>query len=182
MSRAPHTYCGPAAVASALGITREEAWLRLKAVRARKSRGWVYVSQVAQVLGTRYESFPKGSRPTVRQWLKANTREAILNAAEHFLHVRDGGIVEDNGYRPLKGKVRHVIPVERKEAAPTAPAVPQVEAGEDAPRRVALVVSDPESWVVEILRADGRWYFERGEDGKVRYYRNRGDAERKAGT
>ncbi len=52
---------------------------------------------------------------TMAQWLRKNPdSEAVLLAAGHFIHVRSGKVVTDNGYSPMRGRVTWVVLIERK--------------------------------------------------------------------
>ena len=60
-------------------------------------------------MGSRVETLTR-PYPTLAQWLRANPHtEAIVRASSHFLHVRDGGIIEDNGVRKMRARVTHVV-------------------------------------------------------------------------
>ena len=110
------SYCGPAAIASALGISRYEAGALLLGHEPR-SRGIFHWPSVAKVLGIRnpkrpywrVESFPRGERPTLAGWLREDRREAIVFVSDHFVHVNAGRIVEHNGRPCRRGRVRVVI-------------------------------------------------------------------------
>lgn len=48
-------------------------------------------------------------RPTLSNWLDYDGRYSIVIMRTHALVVKDGEVTEDNGYRPLRGKVGEVI-------------------------------------------------------------------------
>lgn len=108
------TYCGPAAVASALGITRDEAAERLLAVRP-TSRGRFHWWHLAEVLFgrpmTKKNNTPREGiirythKPTLAGWLREDARDAIVFVGGHFVHVRGGVVVEDNGWPMRRGRV-----------------------------------------------------------------------------
>lgn len=114
-------FCAPAAVASAMGTTRLDAATALREASAETRRGWTSISGIARALGSVAEEVRKedgagrwaGARqscPTLTRWLKDNsTREAILRASHHFIHVRNGQVIESNGWTPKRGRVTHVI-------------------------------------------------------------------------
>ena len=73
-------YCGPAAVASVLGISREEAAHRLLEIEPQR-RGWFHSKTVAKVLGRRRgPHVPKSSRPSARQ-ISATSSESVATTA-----------------------------------------------------------------------------------------------------
>jgi hypothetical protein len=47
--------------------------------------------------------------PTLSNWLEYDGRYSIVLMRTHALVVKDGEVTEDNGYRPLRGKVGEVI-------------------------------------------------------------------------
>ena len=129
-------YCGPSAVASALGISKLDAARRIldarKMLRSRiRGRGWSTITEIAHVCGLRrvvrvflspdehgagpsyrqrYARTPRMRCPTVVQWLRTNPhREAIVLASHHFMHVRNGEIIEANGRAVRRGRVTHVV-------------------------------------------------------------------------
>ena len=110
------SYCGPAAIASALGVSRAEAAARLCEHEPR-SRGIFHWPSMAKVLGIRnpkrpywrVEHFPRGERPTLAAWLWEDARDAIVFVSRHFVHVKGGHIVEDNGWPCRRGRVGVVI-------------------------------------------------------------------------
>lgn len=62
----------------------------------------------------RKSHWPKRQQPiwlyTLTQWLKAfNDREAVLRASYHFVHVKDGEIVEANKIIQPRARVTHVV-------------------------------------------------------------------------
>lgn len=115
-SRRAANYCGPAAVASALGITREEAARRLLEVQPR-SRGWFHWRTLAAVLRLgwgRIVRYPDDDRPTLAAWLETDGRDAILFVSRHFVHVAGGRVVEANGREPRRGRVRVALLLRRR--------------------------------------------------------------------
>jgi hypothetical protein len=128
-------FCVPAALASALGVSRTEAaaWIQANAPGAVCADGAVYTRRMAPALGVAFQTLSwdyaraqKGSRsyrsqsstgyPTVAQWLQENPgREAILTAGfanGHAMHVRNGQIVEDNGRPARRARVVGFIPLD----------------------------------------------------------------------
>lgn len=109
-------YCGPAAIASALGISRQEAAERLLQHQPR-SRGRFKWESIAGVLGitlspqlpARIKRCKPHARPTLAQWLKTDGRDSILFVSSHFVHVRGGKVVEDNSWPCRRGRVKVVI-------------------------------------------------------------------------
>lgn len=116
MKRAIATYCGPAAIASALGISRTEAAARLRAHEPR-SRGRFHWPSIAKVLGIpnpkrpywRVEHYLRDERPTLAAWLREDGRDAILFVSHHFVHVQGGRILEHNSWPCRRGRVKVVI-------------------------------------------------------------------------
>ncbi len=102
------SYCGPAAIASALGITREAAATKLLAHEP-QSRGLFHWPSLADVVGCVGLCTFRATRPTLAKWLREDGRDAILFVARHFVHVQGGQVVEDNGYPARRGRVRAVI-------------------------------------------------------------------------
>ena len=103
--RAAHDCCGPIAVASVLGCTREEAWARLSKLEPRK-RGWINASSVGHVLGRKVVRLHK--RTTLAQWLRSDGRDAVILVARHFVHVKDGEVVTRLRI-PMRGRVHSFI-------------------------------------------------------------------------
>jgi len=102
-----YEYCGPAAVASVLGITRKQA---AKKLTPYKSRHCVHIDDIAAAVESTATYVRRRNRPTVAQWLRAHpTGSYVIRAAKHGMHIVDGEVVEDNGYRPMRGRVTHVI-------------------------------------------------------------------------
>lgn len=102
------TYCGPAAVASVLEISRAEAARRLRACGPGcRAPGATWPVTIGKLLKARVYEL---QRPiTVKEWLRRNRRNAILGTNDHVMHVRDGLIVEDNGQPSLGSLVKTVI-------------------------------------------------------------------------
>jgi len=127
-------YCGPASIASVLGVDR------LTAAEILAYSGWdgrcggthrltmkeclewfgcmeakiqAVLRSDANLLPINREDIPPHRRhhrtylyPTVAQWLRANPEEeAILITTTHYLHVRNGEIIEDNGTPKKRGRV-----------------------------------------------------------------------------
>lgn len=100
-------WCGPAVVASALGITREEAARRLAEGR-KYVRSYTKMSRIGEVVGRPVEQ--RKDWLTFTQFRKANPgRSYIVRASRHFIHVHKGRIREDNGLPKARGRVTHVI-------------------------------------------------------------------------
>jgi hypothetical protein len=103
-------YCGAAALAEAKGISRLEAGGMLAAhPRQRRMRGWVYFSTLQDIMGVPRGEIPPRERVTLSRWLKEDGRDALVFVARHFIVVRGGQVVEDDGYCPMRGKVRGFI-------------------------------------------------------------------------
>jgi len=121
------SHCGPSVVAAALGISRGEAADKLleQGVEADHKRGYTSIYAIGKILDRSVESTAinhigaAGSHthvkftdryPTVNQWLwEHKTSIAIIRAANHFMYVGFGLVLEDNGYEPRKGRVTHVV-------------------------------------------------------------------------
>jgi hypothetical protein len=125
------TFCGPAAVASALGISREDAAARLDAAAGIQHTSSTNIHTIAKVLkrpcdrvvnesalgwGRAHPGYSNrrydGSRmrPTLAQWLRVNRRiEAVLRASNHFVHVRNGRIIEANNMVQMRARVTHEV-------------------------------------------------------------------------
>lgn len=103
-------YCGPAVVASASGLSREEAAERLLEIEPRR-RGAFYAKTVNHVLGWRLRyRYSRPCWPTLAQWLRDHSEgEYIILASHHFIHVKDGEVLEDNGRTPMRGRVLEVL-------------------------------------------------------------------------
>ena len=115
-------WCGPAAVASYLGITRTEAARALESVQARSKRSTrtTWVQGISRLLWVEHQRplqwFGPGNLPTLAAWLREGegaTGEYIVLAAHHFMHTRDGKVIEANGYLPHRGRVLAFIPLPR---------------------------------------------------------------------
>ena len=103
-------YCGAAALASVQGISRLEAGGLLAAHPDQEDkRGWVYMTTLEDLLGREAEWFRRGERPTLAKWLREDGRDALLFVSRHFVVVRGGQVVEDDGYTPRRGRVRSFI-------------------------------------------------------------------------
>ena len=119
-------YCGPAVLASAMCVSRLQAAQLIRDARRHlprrgHGRGTTNIRELAWVLGKQWHGghgyVPNGdgagrpkARRTLAQWLKANPKaNAIVLVAHHYVHVCDGQVIEDNGYRPMRGRVTHAI-------------------------------------------------------------------------
>ena len=124
-------YCGPAVVASVLGVARIEAARRLASIR-QPENGWgTHPFDVACLLGRRVvvtetadrarpmsgtecvgvRTYVK-KRPTLARWLCENPEEeAVVMAADHLIHVEGGRVVEDNGIPRGRHHARLYIPI-----------------------------------------------------------------------
>jgi hypothetical protein len=101
-------WCGPAAVASATGMGREQAAAKLAEVK-RPGRGRITsIHTIGAALNLPVLTV-RGRRPTLTQWVQSDGRDAIVRASHHFVHIRDGRVVEDNGLRQPRARVTHVI-------------------------------------------------------------------------
>jgi hypothetical protein len=105
-------FCGPCVASSVLGIDRTEAARRILATRkgrARMGYGHTHVAELSRVLGRPWSHAPldrRGMRPTLAAWLRRNRKaEAILLVSAHFVHVRAGKSIADNGRFPMRGRV-----------------------------------------------------------------------------
>jgi len=122
-------YCGPASVASVLGCSPLDAAKSLSAVKT-PTCGWksTDISTIGAVLGLpvknirrermRQLDYPGKFRykylQTVAAFLRDHPdREAVLRGSHHFMHIRRGKIVEGNGHYPMRGRVTHVIWLDR---------------------------------------------------------------------
>jgi hypothetical protein len=132
------SFCGPAAISSALGISREEAAARIDAAAGKRHARASSIHTLAKVVGATAElvtptegagtgrvgagwsfTYRTHRRPTLAAWLRSNpTVEAILRAGYHFVHVRGGAIVEANGLVQPRARVTHVVRL--RNVAPTA--------------------------------------------------------------
>lgn len=123
-----HTYCGPAAVARILGVTRETAaamllLIRSKTGRPRRSGETTYQEMllVLKFMGAvppqrrwRMYHAPARARPTLRQWIRAHPKEtALVTASNHAVYVSNGEVLEDNGRPALKGRMQGVLKLSR---------------------------------------------------------------------
>ncbi|MGE0278318.1 MAG: hypothetical protein AB7R40_23225 [Nitrospiraceae bacterium] len=119
-----HTYCGPAAIARILGVTRETAasillLIRTKTGRARRGGETTYKEMLLALkfMGAvpprrrwKFYNAPAKERPTLRQWLKAHPNvRALVTASNHAIYVDGGRIIEDNGRPALKGRMQGVL-------------------------------------------------------------------------
>jgi hypothetical protein len=107
-------WCGPAAIGSALGVDRREAARRILDVgRGTRKRGSCTISSLGRVLRRPVRRTSPGaasSSPTLARWLREHPKaEAVLRASSHFVHVKNGEVVEGNGWVPRRGRVTHVI-------------------------------------------------------------------------
>ena len=103
-------YCGAAALANVKGISRVEAGGILAAHPDQKDKcGWVYMGTLEDVLGIEAIWFRRSERPTLAKWLREDGRDALLFVSRHFVVVRGGQVVEDNGYTPRRGRVKSFV-------------------------------------------------------------------------
>lgn len=116
------TYCGPAVVSSVLGITRDEAARRLRKAHPRNGKNGMtsYVPELAKVLAadvkipvlprTEWGMTSASTLPTFARWMREHPKgEYVLRLSEHYVHVRDGKIIEDNNNHKRRGRVTHEI-------------------------------------------------------------------------
>lgn len=114
-ARAPRSYvdyCGPAVVASVLGITRRQAAARLLAVQPPLD-GATSVHAVEVVLGTRAYAWPRRPGPTLKRFLSRAPAERVVFVGRrepHWVHVAPGRIIEDNGTHNPRSCVEWVVP------------------------------------------------------------------------
>ena len=119
-------FCGPAAVASAFGITRDMAARILLMTRTHKNEGTTSVNEIAAAFGltyTRVFDYKPTLHPTLATWLRENRcRNALVrvggNRNGHFVHVKDGFVIEDNGVYSKKRRVTHAIFLDRLDTEP----------------------------------------------------------------
>ena len=114
-------WCGPAALASAMGAPRLTAARlldRVKQADVKRSGCHVtYMSVIAEVMDFRVETYAHYKSgelvrlcSTMAQWMRAHPRaDAILRVSHHFIHVRRGEVLEDNGHHKIRGRVTHAI-------------------------------------------------------------------------
>ena len=120
MPRAYSAYCGPAVVASVLGITRREAARRLAAIENPTPSGGTSFVALSKVLDSRAWTWPATRPVTLRDYVQRTTREAVVVARvrdPHALHVVPGRVLEANGIVPWRGLVLWYIPIRRKRGA-----------------------------------------------------------------
>ena len=111
-------YCGPAVVAKALGITRERAAERLAGpVGADHNNRGTPSSVLRRVLvaGRAGKGLPPvsnwlapiGPRPTLAQWRKAHPgATAVVIVTGHYVYVSHGRLIEHNGRKSSRARVR----------------------------------------------------------------------------
>lgn len=118
-----HTYCGPAAVARILNVSRKTAADILLLIRRRVGRpersGVTQYKELELALKFMGEIPPRRRwkkydmskpRPTLNQWLKANPKtRALVTASGHALYVDGGKIIEGNGRNCYKGRMQGVL-------------------------------------------------------------------------
>lgn len=105
-------YCGPAVVASALGVSRRRAASMLRKAGQAPTRGLTNIDTIGRVLRRPVLYTPPHDQLTLTQWLRENPdTEAVLRASHHFVHVRRGWLTETNGLRQARARVTHVIPL-----------------------------------------------------------------------
>lgn len=121
-------FCGPAALSVILGISRERAADTLRSIqksnpRTRRLRHATNIDAIARAVTSagcqvrdRVRHYRVDGQPTVARWLKGSPDRPrgiwLVLAARHFLVVRDGVIIADNGVRPMRGRVSEVFRVE----------------------------------------------------------------------
>lgn len=96
-------FCGPQALASALGVTPRAMAARLVLDNLIRSDGGLPTESVDKLLGKVVEQrpwFPKrtgrSAYPTLKQWLKEHPcRNAVVYVNAHILHVNEGRIIKD---------------------------------------------------------------------------------------
>ena len=118
MRRSISRYCGPAAVASVFGVSREEAAARLLAHEPR-STGSFRLHAMYRALGVarrggQYLIPAVTERWTLAKWLRLDGRDAVVATTSHWLHIRGGEVVEDNGAPKRCGIIRWVILLPRR--------------------------------------------------------------------
>lgn len=107
--RAPETYCGPTALAAVTGMTRADAWAAIAEHEPRR-KGLVQGLNDCQVLGAKTVNVtPRRARPTLARWLRDDGRDAIVLVSRHFVVVKGGEVVADNGRLPMRGRVTHFV-------------------------------------------------------------------------
>ena len=116
--RAYSAFCGPAVVASVLGITRREAARRLAAVDAPTPSGGTSHVALSKVLGSRIRC---PVRPlTLRNYVRRTRSETVVVVRvrePYALHVAPGRVLEANGVVPWRGLVLWYVPIHRKRGA-----------------------------------------------------------------
>lgn len=104
-------FCGPAVVASALGVSRARAARMLCAIDPAVDATSIYA--VERIMGTRAYRWPWRPGPTLRRFVERTPRECIVSAGKrpaHFLHIAPGRVIEDNGVYVPRARVEWVIP------------------------------------------------------------------------
>lgn len=102
-------FCGPSVLASVTRLPRfsTAALLWNEEKPTGRDSGSTNVYTIGSVLG-RYV-YEVQDRVTVARWLRENDAEAILRVSSHFIHVKGGEILQDNGAPKRRGYVTHVI-------------------------------------------------------------------------
>jgi len=130
-------FCGPTAFAAITGLTRVEAAIKLAHHERKKGRRHVdksthwssMIDALEEIEGVtvvtnrrpyaqnRYAR--KGCRsPTTAQWQRRPEHDRglwLLLTAHHFIVVKDGEVVWDNGYDPRRGRVVREAQIELSE-------------------------------------------------------------------
>ena len=125
-----HEFCGPAVVASRLGISRREAARRLLEQRNRRlvkpedredymDHGYtgddelLRLMKLAKVCSRNARWVYPKRMMTFAVWLRErrSTRDALVIVAQHVIHVRGNTVIEDDGLPCLKDYVVKVLTV-----------------------------------------------------------------------
>jgi hypothetical protein len=124
-------YCGPAAVASLLGISKERAAGALKIHKQpyqKRIRATTYLDQISELLKTinfkhRIVDLSKrgkyGDRFPLHFWLATDLKDKLAlvrvktSRGGHLLLVCDGEVKEDNNVDSMRYAVTHWIEIER---------------------------------------------------------------------
>lgn len=128
------TFCGPAALSSVYSITRQEAAEFLTYLGGNLGGGWTSDEAMTSALGVKplwlfpwYPEkqkwvYPRWGRPrfleaigypTITQFLREHPEgEYVLSSSYHYIHVKDGVVVKDNGTGGSRMRIRRAWPLD----------------------------------------------------------------------
>ena len=115
--------CGPAVLAIAMGISRQEAAILIRSENRRQGitrRTFTNVRVLTAILNAHGHpatlTHVYAKRRSLGRWMAQHTGVSIVLAGHHFVLLADGRVLEDNGVLPLRARVHQEITINVKEA------------------------------------------------------------------